>query len=132
MPTTPSEAPGYSYSIDTSAAVAYVEGSGVFGLHETLAVPLELFAHEDFDPDFGVVVDLRKLEFEPSAGHLVAIARNFVRFKALLGHRFAVVVSGQIHRLAAELTAAIASAGGFPIRVFSSLEGARAWVAERS
>ncbi len=121
----------YSYSIDTSAAVAYVEGSGVFGLFETLAAPLELFAHEDFDPDFGVVVDLRKLEFEPSASHLVAIARNLVRFKALLEHRIAVVVLGRVHQVAAELTAAMASADGVPIRVFSSLEGAQAWVAER-
>jgi hypothetical protein len=121
----------YSYSIDTSAAVAHVEGSGDFDLLETLSAPLELFAHEDFDPDFGVVVDLRKLEYEPSASHLVAIARNLVRFKALLGHRVAVVVSRRIHRLAAELTAAMADAGGFPIRVFSSLEGAQVWVVAR-
>jgi hypothetical protein len=121
----------YSDSIDKSARVAHVMGSGDFDLLEMLAAPLELFAHEDFDPDFGVAVDLRKLEFEPSASHLEEIARNLVRFKALLGHRVAVVVSGRIHRFAAELTAAMASAGGVPIRVFSSLEAAQAWVAAR-
>jgi hypothetical protein len=30
----------YSYSIDTFAVVAYVAGSGVFGLIETLAAPV--------------------------------------------------------------------------------------------
>jgi hypothetical protein len=116
----------YTFTIDPDSRVAWVFGSGPMDLEESLTAPKLLFAHPDYRPDFGVVVDLRELDYEPAAGDVMVVARNLVNLRAYFAHRLAVVVR-RSHSVAAELVAAIASAGGFPVRIFASAEEARRW-----
>jgi hypothetical protein len=58
----------------------------------------------------------------------MAIARNLVRFKSLFEHPTALVVEGAAFRTGAEMTAALASAGGYKMRVFGDIDQARDWI----
>jgi hypothetical protein len=117
----------YTFSFDPVSRVAWVFGSGPMDLAEALSAPQRLFAHADYRPGFGVLVDLREMEYEPAAGDVMAVARNLVKLRPLFQHRLAVVVR-RSHSVAAELVAAIATASGFPLRIFASVEEARRWV----
>jgi hypothetical protein len=117
-------------SIDTERRIAHVRGEGEFNLEEVLSAPLELFARPEFEPDFGVVVDIRAIQFQPTSREVIAIARNLVRFRALFEHRVALVVQGKLMLRAAEISAALAGAGGFSMRIFTSVDEAEVWVRE--
>lgn len=106
--------------------MAHVRGWGPSTLEEALRAPIEVAAHADFEPDFGVVVDLRELEFDPSPNDVLETGRNLVRIRSLYEYRLAVVVAAPLS-LRAELAAAIAGAGGVALRVFTERDEACAW-----
>jgi len=116
----------YTYEFNSATRIAYVRGSGPLDIDESLEAPLILSRQPGFRPDFGVIVDLRDLEYEPNAADVVVVGRNLIRLRHLFDHRVALVVRRKLN-LAAELTAAIASAGGFPLRIFDSPDEAIAW-----
>ncbi len=117
----------FSNEVDTTIGIVYVRGWGALDLEEGLRAQAELSLDPDYQPDFGVVVDLRELLDEPRAKDLVELTRNLLRLREHFRHRVALVVSKRLS-LGAELSAAMASAGGVPIRVFSALDEAYAWV----
>ena len=117
----------YEFEVDPQARLAFVRGWGPMVLEETLRVPELLAARPDFEADFGVLADLRGLEYQPRAQDVLTVGRNLVRLHGAFRHRVAVVVPPELS-LAAELGAAIASAGGFPLRIFECADEARDWV----
>lgn len=117
----------YTFTIDRAARLALVRGFGRMDLEESLSVPAAVAAEPEFEPEFGVVVDLRELEYVPCASDVVAVGRNLVRLRPLFRNRVAVVVPHALS-LAAELGAAIAAAGGVSLRVFEDVDAARIWV----
>lgn len=117
----------YCYEIDRAERIAYVRGWGRLDLEETLQAPVELANHRDFEPGFGVVVDLRDLDYQPRPSDVVAIARNLVRLRKSFTHRMAFLAPERMAR-AAELAAAMASAGGVELRLFTDLAEAFHWV----
>ncbi len=96
-------------------------------INESLEAPVELSRQRDFRPDFGVIVDLRDLEYEPKAADVVAVASNLIRLRNLFEHRVAVLVRRKLS-LPAEVGAAIAGASGLPLRIFASPDEASDWV----
>lgn len=122
----------YSYSVIPERRRAIVRFRGPFELEQALSAPLELFARPEFEPGFGVIVEMSGLDELPGIGDALAVARNMVRFRALFEGPVAVVVrEGPLHRLA-EITAGLAGVGGFPIQLFHSEAEAEAWIAGRS
>ena len=117
----------YSYEVDRGARIAYVRAWGALDLDETLKAPRALGLHPDYDTKFGVVGDLRDIRYEPSARDVGAGARNLIRLRKQFEYRVGLVVSRKL-ALASELSAAIAQAGGFPIRIFADLDEAFGWV----
>lgn len=117
----------YEYEVDSRLRLAFVRGWGPMDLDETLRAPERLLEHPEFRPEFGIIVDLRDLEYAPRAQDVIAVGRNLIRLRGLFAHRIAVIVPAPLN-LAAELGAAIAAAGGFPVRIFDSPEQAREWV----
>ncbi len=117
----------YTLEVDPATRMAFVRGSGPMDLQESLEAPVVLTRQPGFRPDFGVIVDLRELEYEPKAADVVAVAHNLIRLRNLFEHRVAVVVRRKLN-LAAQLGAAMAGAGGFALRIFESPEEAIAWV----
>jgi len=117
----------YIFELDSQLRVAFVRGFGPMDLAETLEAPAVLSRHVGFRPDFGVIADLRALEYEPAADDVVAVARNLIGLRHNFTSRVAVVVPRRLS-LAAEIGAAMAGAGGFALRIFESLDEAMAWV----
>lgn len=118
----------YTWKVDPVARLAFVRGWGPMDLEESLRAPHELLSDPDYDPEFGVLVDLRELEYEPRPEHVVAVAHNLIGIAPLLRGRIGVVVAEAL-ATAAEVGAAMAGAGGFPLRIFTDPDEARAWLA---
>ena len=117
----------YSYEVDTDERIAYVRSWGRMDIEESLQAPVELSHHPDYRPDFGVVVDLLDVQYQPRAADVVAVARNLIQLRKLFSHRVGIVTVSHLAR-AGELVSAIAGAGGFPLRVFTDLDEAFLWV----
>ncbi len=116
----------FEFHFDSESRMTHVRGWGLTTLEEALRAPIEVAAHPDFESDFGVVVDLRELEFDPGPRDVLETGRNLVRIRSLYKYRLAVVVAAPLS-LPAELAAAVASAGGVALRIFTELEAARTW-----
>ena len=116
----------YTWKIDPQARTIDVRGWGPMDIEESLRAPHDLLADPGFDPSYGVVVDLRELEFEPQADALVAVSQNLIGIREKLRSRLAIVVAEE-HATAAELGAAMAGAGGFELGVFTDPEAAWRW-----
>ena len=117
----------YSYEVDKDACIAYVRSWGPLDIEEVLQAPGVLAEHSDYSTDFGVVVDLRDIHYQPRAKDVVDIARNLISLRQNFDWRVAIVMPQKL-ALAAELSAAIAQAGGFPLQVFTDLDEAFRWV----
>ena len=119
----------YDIEVDPEARIAYVTGRGSTDSDEGHAVLVELAAHPDFEPGFGLMWDLRDLQYEATADDMMTGFKNVVRFKPLLRSRMAIIV-GPAMETPSELSAALYETAGFETRVFWELDEARAWVKE--
>lgn len=117
----------YRWVVDSTARIVMVRGWGRMELEEILKAPGELVSDPQFDPEYAVLVDLRELEFEPKADDVVAATRNLIGLAPVLRGRIGVVVPTEL-AIAAELSAAMAGAGGFSVQVFTDPDAARAWL----
>ena len=119
----------YALEIDPGARIAYLVGRGNTSADEGHAILVELAAHPDFEPGFGLVCDLRGLDLEPTATAELTMGgfANVVRFKPLLRSRMGIVV-GPEQEMLSELSAALYATEGLEARVFRSLDEAREWV----
>jgi hypothetical protein len=118
----------YKWKVDPAARLVFVRGWGPMDLEESLRTPHELLSDPAYDPGFGVLVDLRELDYEPQPDDVVAVAHNLIGMAPLLRSRIGVVVAQGL-ATAAEVGAAMAGAGGLPLRVFTDPDEARAWLA---
>ncbi|MBW2267025.1 MAG: hypothetical protein JRH16_00515 [Deltaproteobacteria bacterium] len=121
----------YAIEIDPRARIAYLIGTGATNPDEGHATLVELAAHPDFEPGFGLVCDLRGLDLEPTETPELTMGgfENVVRFKPLLRSRMGIVV-GPEQEMLSELSAALYATAGLEARVFRGLDEARAWVKE--
>jgi len=121
----------YRWVVDSTARIVLVRGWGPMDLDESLKAPHDLLADPRFDPEYGVLVDLRELEYVPKADDVIAIAKNLVDLGSVLRGRVGVVVPGEL-TTAAEVGAAMAAAGGFPFQVFTEPDSARDWLSGKT
>lgn len=119
----------YDIEVDPEARLALLIGRGNTDPVEGHATLVELAAHPDFRPGFGLICDLRGLEYEPNSDEVMAGFDNVVRFKPLLRSRFAIVVNPTLETMS-ELSAALYATEGIDTRVFGDLDEARSWVRE--
>ena len=75
-----------------------------------------------------MLIDARAVEFTPSAHEIEQFARQLGRFKEDVRGRVAVLVEGSLEFGLARMTCSVAEANGFPMRPFTDLEEARAWL----
>jgi hypothetical protein len=119
----------YELEVDPRSRIAYLHGSGSTNPDEGHATLVELAAHPDFKPGFGLLCDLREMDYEPTADEVIAGKDNVVRFKPFLRSRIAFVAPPAL-ALPSELSAALYSAQGLDTRVFSDFDEALQWVKE--
>lgn len=121
---------GFEYTISRGERLACVTALGPIDFEQSLAVGDELAADPEFEPGFKLLVDLRRMEFNPSTPEIESFARTLPRFKQVFSDRIAVATSGGVHFGLARMTCLMAEAGGFLMRAFSDYEAARAWLVE--
>ncbi len=107
-----------------------VTARGQVDFRESLAAGVALTKRPDFQPHYGVLVDLREIEFAPKTPEIEHFGRDLARFKESFQGRIAVVVEGQLMFGLARMTCSVADASGFPMRPFTDLEEACAWLEE--
>ncbi|NNL65327.1 MAG: hypothetical protein HKP30_03695, partial [Myxococcales bacterium] len=115
----------YEIEVKPEARLAILRGYGDTNVDESHANLLELSAHPEFQPGFGLLCDLREMTHRPDTRDIMESAENTMRFRALLTGRVAVVTNEAL-ALPAELGAAITAREGIEQRVFSDYEEARA------
>ncbi len=105
-----------------------VTARGQVDFRESLAAGVALTKRPDFQPDYNVLVDVREIEFSPSAPEIEDFGRALARFKESFQGRIAVLVEGLLMFGLARMTCSVAEANGFPMRPFTDLEEACAWL----
>jgi hypothetical protein len=120
----------YSWKVDPALRLVSVRGWGPMDLEESLSAPHRVLSDPEVEPDFGILVDLRELDYEPRPEDLIAVARNLIDIGPRL-RNVAIVVTEAL-ATAAEVGSAMAAAGGISQRVFTDPEEARRWLLEVS
>lgn len=105
-----------------------VTASGPIDIDESLATGATLMERADFQPDFGVFVDAREIDFSPSAIEIEQLGRTLGQFKERFLGRIAVLVQGTLMFGIMRMICSVAEANGFPMRPFTDFEEASAWL----
>lgn len=128
-----SECPGtvpFEYKIDATHSLITVTAEGPIDFHQSLALGEALTQDPAFDRRFAVLVDLRRMDFEPHLDEIRDFAETLPRLRDAYRSRVAVVTQpGFIHRLV-RYTTVLAEDAGFPMEAFSSREEALNWLDE--
>ena len=117
----------YEIEVDSAARLAILRGYGNTNGAESRANLVQLSEHPDFEPDFGLLCDLREMTHQPDTQDIMESAENLVRHRDLLQGRIAVVTNAAL-AIPAELGAALTADEGIQQRVFANYAEARAWV----
>jgi hypothetical protein len=120
----------FVYSIDTAARIVSAEAAGTLTFCSILNYASGLRVDRRFSPAFSEIVDLRRVEsVSLSAREAMALADNIDPFSASSKRAFVVRSQVQVH--VAHLHRILRTASK-TIRVFFSIEEARAWIANGS
>ena len=105
-----------------------VTARGPVDVGESLAAGLALTQQPDFQPHYAVLVDAREIEFAPSAMEIEHLGRALARFKESFLGRIALLVQGTLMFGIMRMLCSVAEANGFPMRPFTDLDEACAWL----
>ena len=117
-----------SFSVEVEQRLAYVRSTGKVSLAETVEAIVAVAGSADLKPDFGVLVDLRKIDGALSIGEVVEMTSALDNVRRLTRGRIAVVAERAAHFRLAQLASALASASGLNQRAFRDIDQARAWL----
>jgi hypothetical protein len=120
----------YSFDFDVASRLVSARIWGQVGVDESVRASIELVTDGRFAPDFGVVVDALEMDNVPVADEVMDMTGHVARLRRYLHHRVALVAVGDV-ATAFELGAAIVSPTGPAVQVFSNMDDARAWAADR-
>ena len=118
----------FEYALSERDRRIQVTARAPIDFRESLAAGVTLIMRPDFQPQYGVLVDLREIEFSPSAPEIEHFGRALGRFKKSFQGRIALLVEGRLMFGLARMTCSVAEANGFPMRPFTDLEEACAWL----
>jgi len=117
-----------SVTVEVEERLAYARSIGSVSLGETVEAIVAVAGSADFQPHFGVLVDLRKMETAPGVSEVVEIVSALDNVKRLVPGPIALVAENVGHFRLAQLASALARAAGLNQRAFRDIDGARAWL----
>jgi 2C-methyl-D-erythritol 2,4-cyclodiphosphate synthase len=117
-----------SVTVEVEERLAYAHSTGSVSLAETVEAIVAVAGSADFQPHFGVLVDLRKMESAPGVSEVIEIVSALDNVKRLVPGRIALVAENVAHFRLAQLASALARAAGLNQRAFRDIDGARAWL----
>lgn len=115
----------------TEERIAYVTAQGPIDMRAAVEAMGELARNPEFDPSFGVVIDLREMNYRPSLGELRVIAWALAHERFALPKRVAVVLSESVKRTRARVYDRFGRMAGLGLQLFPNMTEADAWVRER-
>ncbi len=92
------------------------------------AIIAEVKADPKFYPDYRLLADFRRMDFEPSSGEARSLAFLLAQNRGVFKNKVAVVVSGTLAYGLARMTSIYAELEGFGMMVFYDLEEATGWI----
>ncbi len=88
----------------------------------------EVIADPKFHPDYRLLADFRRMDFQPSSGEARDIAFLLGQNREFFEDRVAMVVSGTLAYGLARMTSIYAELEGFSIMAFDDFEEATGWI----
>jgi hypothetical protein len=120
----------FAYKVVPEQRVAYVTAQGPIDMRAAVEAMGELGRQPDFDPSFGVVIDLREMNYRPSLGELRVIAWALAHERFALPKRVAVVLSETVKRTRARVYDRFGRMAGLGLKLFPNMPEADAWARE--
>ncbi len=117
----------YEWTIDNESRTAYLRGWGRPSHEEHLRAPHDMVNDPAFDRSYGVVIDVREVQADPTPEQVLDFSRNTLALGPL--RRVAVLVNDGVTK-ATEVSAALTAAGGFEFVLFDDLDEATRWAQE--
>jgi hypothetical protein len=117
-----------TWSISEEEALALVRYEGPTTLAEVVDTMVEVAGSPEFQPHYGVLVDLREMEYSPSIRELIEIASALINMKSLMQGKIALVTSTAFHYQMTQFNVRLVSVVGVRAKAFREMEEARKWV----
>jgi hypothetical protein len=118
----------FSWNISEEEALASVRFEGPTNLAEVVGSIVEVTGSPDFLSHYGVLVDLREMEYSPSVRELIEIASATINMKSLMQGKLALVTSSAFHHQLTQFNMRLVSVMGVRGKAFREMEEARRWV----
>jgi len=117
-----------TWSISEEKRLALVRVEGPTNLAEVVDSMVEVAGSPDFQSDYGILVDLREMEYSPSVRELIEIASAIINMKSLMQGKLALVTSTAFHHRMTQFNVRLVSVVGVRAKAFREIEEARKWV----
>ena len=118
----------YSYTIHPSESHALLIAEGECDLDQTIVAMTALAGDPAFQPEFGVLADVRGIDYAPGAEETRRLATVAAQRDLLLNHPIAIVASGDLNYGIGRMFSALVALQGGTAEVFRDMDGARAWL----
>ena len=119
----------YLVDIRPAQRLAVVRGTGRSGLAETLDTMRDLAARPEFPPGFGMLVDVRELDYVASFDDLLAMRDVFSELREAFSGPIAVVVPDLLRYGITRTIAGLTGMVGVRIEAFRDSADAETWLA---
>ena len=117
----------YEFEVDPRARIVTIKGSVTPNVEGSRDVLSDVVNDPDYEPGFGLFMDMRGIVVPPDADTVIAGSQNVVRFKPLIPGPMAVVVPTEME-LHSEIYIALFASEGVEARTFTDYEEARTWL----
>jgi hypothetical protein len=118
----------YSHAIHPHGKYALLVAEGECDLDRTIVAMTTLVKDPGWAPDFGILVDARRIEYTPGAEETRQLAAVASQRDFFLSHPMAIVVGQDLNYGIARMFSALAGLQGAAVEVFRDMEGAHAWL----
>jgi hypothetical protein len=117
-----------TWSICEEKRLALVRYEGPINLAQVVDTMVEVAGSPEFERDYGVLVDLREMEYSPSVRELIEIASAVINMKSLMQGKIALVTATAFHHQMTQFNVRLVSVVGVRGKAFREMEEARKWV----
>ena len=121
----------FTFSISPAERVAFVEASGCVDLRAAMEAMGNVRKDPRFDPDYGVLVDAREMEYTPTAGEIGVLAWALGHEKINYRSKVAVIRPTSGRQAGREVYSRLAATTGVALGLFSDRKSALLWVGRR-
>ena len=121
-----------SHTVDSETKIAIIDIHGVSNFKEILEAIGQLSSDRDFRPGYGVLIDIREMQYTPFADEAATLAEAIAKSALLRNHPIAMVASRRAQLGLAEMITEVAKVRGAVARAFRPNIGAAAiWLEQQ-